>query len=161
MRRLLVVVAAMPTLAFGAHTDATICDRGDECATVDGNQGALVVANTNVPSGGTAFSCKVDTQTAETQCKAVPATSGQSHYINTLVISNHGTAQTISVTYGTGTNCATGNTVLVPALSFAINGGVAIQLDPPVQVTADKAICCKPAGANAFSCFISGFTKTP
>jgi hypothetical protein len=103
------------------------------------------------------FSCLVSAATATTQCQAAAA-AGASLYITDVTLSNGGTAQTVQLVQGTGTACATGLANAGPVINLAVNAGQDHTFATPIKLTAAAALCCKPGGATAFSCWVSGYT---
>lgn len=104
------------------------------------------------------FSCKVDAAVALTQCQAAPA-SGSLNVVD-VVVTNGGTAQTVTIQMGTGTACATGATTVVPAINLPVSGTVAVSFRQPIRLTALNALCCKPSGTTAFGCLVNGYTSS-
>lgn len=102
------------------------------------------------------FSCSVSSATADTECKAAGA-AGISYYIQTVTVSNGGTAQTVLLEEGTGSACASNAATLVPNIFLPVNGSVTIPVNPPIKTTAARAICCDISGTTAFSCSIQGY----
>lgn len=102
------------------------------------------------------FSCSVNAATAATQCQAAPA-AATFLYITDLVLTNGGTAQTVQLTSGTGTACATGLANVGPAINMTISGNIFTSFQTPIRIPAASALCCKPSGATAFGCWVSGY----
>jgi hypothetical protein len=101
------------------------------------------------------FSCSNDGVSAVTQCQAAPGAS-LSLYITDLAVSASA-AINVKIVYGTGTNCATGQTVLIPAMWFNANAGATRTFASPVKVASNNAVCCLPSGASG-SCSLQGYT---
>lgn len=68
------------------------------------------------------------------------------HWISTSALS-------VNVTYGTGTNCGTGNTILEGAQAVAANGGLVIPVSPVPKwiVPAGQALCINLSAATQVS----------
>lgn len=119
------------------------------------------VATPVIPSSGIPWpACSVSAATATTECWGTPGV-GKGWRILHVLLSNGGTAQSLQVVQGTGTNCGTGETAVTPVLYFAINGTVEVRFptEMPLAAPNEKNLCCKPSGSTAFSCMITAFTQ--
>jgi hypothetical protein len=108
------------------------------------------------------FTCRITAQTTTKECKAL--TAGIRTYVTDAIVSNNaGTAQTLKIVTGTGTDCATGAADLTHAVQFgAAVGNVNVgPFHTPLQpAAAGLAVCVTPSAATSYSATISGF-QTP
>jgi hypothetical protein len=95
--------------------------------------------------------------TTATQIIALAA--GAKIYICSLnVIGTSGTTPTFSLVYGTGSNCATGQNVLVNA--FATTAAVLYAFGNPVAVTpVGQAVCYLDTGTTPIQSYVIGFVQ--
>jgi hypothetical protein len=108
--------------------------------------------------GTTVFVCRVTAVTAATQCQAAPGAGLRAYVTDVTVSNNVGTAQTIKLVTGTGTNCATGTADLTHAVQFgAAVGNWDHSYATPLQPPAAAAICVTPSAATSISGTIAGF----
>lgn len=94
--------------------------------------------------------------TSGTAATQIIALSGaQKIYLcNVVVISSSGTTPTFSLVYGTGSNCATGQTVLLPAIATAGSGTLfTFGGTPQFVVPASNALCYLDAGTTPVQTF--------
>ena len=97
-----------------------------------------------------------------TQCEAAPA-AGLRAYVTDiqLVTSAAGTATTIQINYGTGTNCGTTSVAMSPAYPNTAAGNTFVlgMITPLIPLAATE-ICVVQAGTTAgtTAVYISGFT---
>lgn len=104
------------------------------------------------------FTCRVSAQTTTKECKAL--TAGLKTYVTDFVVTNNvGTAQTLKLVTGTGTDCATGAADLTHAFQFgAAVGNFGMPGMTPLQpAAAGLAVCVTPSAATSYSATISGF----
>ena len=104
------------------------------------------------------FTCRVTAQTVTKECKALVV--GMKVYVTDAILTNNvGTAQTLKLVTGTGTDCATGTADLTHAIQFgAAVGNQAIPLNTPLQPSATGlALCVTPSAATSYSATIAGF----
>jgi hypothetical protein len=105
------------------------------------------------------FTCRITAQTVTRECKAL--TAGMKTYVTDGILTNGvGTAQTLKLVTGTGTDCATGTADLTHAVQFGAAVGN-FNLGPfhtPLQpAAAGLAVCVAPSAATSYSVTISGF----
>lgn len=102
-----------------------------------------------------------------TQVKAVPASGGQHHITLILNQSTTSTANQWSIQSGTGTNCATATTAVLPAdgvstLYVGATNAQAVQIIPlngsPIHVTPGHAICVLGIATQLSRINIVGYT---
>lgn len=105
---------------------------------------------------GGAFACAISGATADTVCQAAPG-AGVRFYINSVVVSNAGTAQTVRLITGTGTTCGTGTAVVIPLQNLAINATVAMTFPTPLQTALNVDLCSDISGTTAHSVLVSGY----
>lgn len=107
------------------------------------------------------FTCRITAQTVTKECRAL--TAGLKTYVTDAVVSNNvGTAQTLKIVTGTGTDCATGAADLTHAVQFgaAVGNQVIGPFLTPLQPAAiGLAICVTPSAATSYSATISGFVS--
>jgi hypothetical protein len=62
-----------------------------------------------------------------------------------------GTATSVSLVYGTGTNCGTGQVALTPAFQIGVNGGIVVESMAwnGLAAPAGQALCIKTSAGNA------------
>jgi len=105
------------------------------------------------------YTCLLVAQSTTQQCKAL--TAGLKTYVTDGLVSNNvGTAQTLKLVTGTGTNCGTGTADLTHAVQFAAAvGNVNLgSFHTPLQpAAAGLAVCVTPSAATSYSATISGF----
>lgn len=98
-----------------------------------------------------------------TQIIAAPA-AGYRFYVTGVTINTRtaGTASTIQVVYGTGSNCATGTTSLTPLFAnttAGVNANLSYHRDAPLVPATANAICATQAGtAGTTDILITGYT---
>jgi len=78
----------------------------------------------------------------------IALTSGQKIYVCAITLQGGGTTPTFSLVYGTGTNCATGQTVLVTALGDLTANGVITFMHPVGVVASGNALCTLLTGTS-------------
>lgn len=124
------VTAGVPLGGFGAVISIPTAS-GNPCSSPD----AVLLSTSATTSGN-----------AATQLIALSATK-KVFLCSLTVIGQSGTLPTFSLVYGTGTNCATVQTVLVPAFATAANALFAFA--NPVQVTpTGQAVCYLDGGTT-------------
>lgn len=105
------------------------------------------------------FTCRVTAVSATTECKAL--TAGSKAFVTDAIVSNNvGTAQTIKLTVGTGTNCGTGTADLTHAVQFGAavgNFNLGPFLTPLQPAAAGLAVCVTPSAATSISATVNGF----
>ncbi len=111
------------------------------------------------------FNCSIAALgTTLTQCQAAPATGLKNYISSVTCASTTSTASTCLVRYGTGTNCATGTTSILPTLQSPANTGQPTNLSfspVPLIPTAANAICVIGGSAtNTTFVVITGFVAT-
>ena len=109
------------------------------------------------------FTCRVTAQTVTKECKAL--TAGMKTYVTDAIVSNNvGTAQTLKLVTGTGTDCAGATADLTHAVQFGAavgNQGLG-PFNTPLQPTAaGLAVCVTPSAATSYSATINGFVALP
>ena len=109
----------------------------------------------------TPFTCRITAQTVTKECQ--PLTAGRKAYVTNAIVSNNvGTAQTLKLVTGTGTDCATGAADMTHAVQFGaavgnqVIGPFPFQ-DPLQPAAAGLAICVTPSAATSYSATINGF----
>ena len=105
------------------------------------------------------FRCVVTAITAVTECRAAPA-AGLKVVVTDVTISNNvGTAQTVKLVTGTGTNCGTGTADLTHAIQFTASVGNWDHVyETALVAPAASAICVLPSAATSVSATINGLT---
>lgn len=145
MRRHVMVVVAGVLLA-ALHAASTIAPRAE--------------AQTNyvMSTGVSKYQCLVTAVTAATQCQAAPA-AGLRLYVTDVVFSNNvGTAQTMKLVTGTGSNCASSTADLSHAVQFgAAVGNFDKMFITALQAPAASAVCVTPSAATSVSATVVGF----
>jgi hypothetical protein len=106
----------------------------------------------------TPYQCRVTAATVTTECQAAPGV-GLRNYVTDVTVSNNvGTAQTLKLVTGTGSNCATGTADLTHAVRFGAAVGNWDHSDAtPPRPPAASAVCVAPSAATSFSATITGF----
>lgn len=71
-------------------------------------------------------------------------------YVCSFIINVGATATNVGLSYGTGTNCASGTGVLIPPLTLPINGLVVYGRDTgnAIQTPVGNALCVSASAAN-------------
>jgi hypothetical protein len=118
-------------------------------------------AEAQYPAAGqwNVFTCRVTAQTAITQCQAAPA-AGRLYVTDITFSNNVGTAQTLKLQTGTGTNCASSTADLSHAVQFgAAVGNWDHSYQIGLQVPTLSAVCVTPSAATSFSATLTGFTS--
>ena len=86
------------------------------------------------------------------------ATGKKIHICSMSVVGVSGTNPTFSLVYGTGSNCATGQTVLVPA--FATTAAAIYSFHGPVAIVpSSNALCYLDAGTTPVQSFIMTYIQ--
>lgn len=105
------------------------------------------------------FTCRILAQTVTRECKAL--TAGAKAFVTDAIVSNNvGTAQTLKITTGTGTDCATPGGDLTHPIQFGAavgNQNIGPFLTPLQPSAAGLAICVAPSAATSYSATINGF----
>lgn len=169
--RKLALLALLPSLALAQVTTAPkgqVCNATGKCADVtlgklgiytDATQSSTAI---KPPASAVPTSCMVNATTGTAQCSAAPGT-GLYFYITSVMFSNGDTAQNIQIVQGTGSNCGTGQTVVVPSVFLPANSGgvLPFPISTPLKGTAaNQQLCCKPSGTSAFSCLITYYVAS-
>ena len=122
------------------------------------------------PGGAGSWSCGLASVAASlTQCQAAPGYGLRLYVTDITVQTTTATAGSYQLRYGTGTNCATGTTVLYPAFVGAFTAPVIslppqyIGFQPPLAVGAtqgaNQALCVFGTAVNTIAVSIQGFTS--
>lgn len=87
--------------------------------------------------------------TGDTQI--IAASGSTTIYVCGYNIHIGGTATNVKLTYGTGSNCGTGNTALTPAWQFIANAGKVVHSPfwAGLKTTGSQALCVNASAANA------------
>ena len=101
-----------------------------------------------------------------TEVKAIPAAGGQHHITTIIDQSTTATVNSWSIESGTGTNCATTTTAVLPSdnVSTQFNGvtnaqsAQVIQLSTPLHILPGHAICVKGIATQLTKIAIVGYT---
>lgn len=109
------------------------------------------------PGPNPTWTCRVTAITAATECRAVAA-AGTRNYVTDVTISNNvGTAQTVKLVTGTGSNCAGATADLTHAVQFgAAVGNWDHVYETALVPTVGHAICVTPSAATSVSATITG-----
>lgn len=125
------------------------CDASGNCATYDssGRVGIQPGSNPCASPGATLVSVTGSTS-GTTAVEVVAASAGAKVYVCSMnIVGVSGTTPTFSLVQGTGTNCATGQTVLVQAWQQAAN--TLYSFHGPVAVSgASNAVCYLQTGTT-------------
>jgi hypothetical protein len=108
---------------------------------------------------GAAFQCQVAAVSVTTKCTGTTPGALKRWYVTDFVLTNNvGTAQTIGISYGTGSNCATGTTVMLQPVQFgAAVGNFGQSLQTPLAAALATDVCIVPSAATSFSGTLTGF----
>ena len=105
-----------------------------------------------------------------TMTQILPATAGQSVYVTSLVlVSSTATAGAFALRAGTGTDCATSTTGVIPqpgisspTLTYVYPGNASsplnLQFNPPVKAPLGFALCLVGTATNLARGQVNGFT---
>lgn len=113
------------------------------------------------------WTCALDNIAASlTQCIAVPA-SGSYYITSVIAVSTTSTAGTFAIRSGTGSNCGTSTTGVMPGAStsrtYVLPANTAAPFNQSsvagVQVTAGHAVCVIGAATNTTNIVISGYRQ--
>jgi hypothetical protein len=117
--------------------------------------------------GPVPWACSLDNIAATlTQCQAVPGAGLKLYLTDITVQSTTATAGQFLVRFGTGANCGTGTTSLLPSaatvvrLAYPLNTAspTSIRFITPLSATANNAICILCVATNTCTVQMSGFT---
>jgi hypothetical protein len=147
----------------GAQRVFLMCFDGTTWDRCRGSDGVLF---TRAGGPGT-WSCSLDAIGATlTECRPAPG-AGLKLYLTDLVIgSTTATAGQFLVRYGTGTNCGTGTTSLLPAAATVARYGyplntsapATLRFATPLGAAANSAICIICVATNTCTVQMSGYT---
>lgn len=104
-----------------------------------------------IPGGSLRFSAFITLSTnTTTQIFAAPA-AGMFAFVTDIKLftTTAGTATSVTIEYGTGTNCATAPTALTPGISNTTIGITQLDFTMPLVPAAANAICAVQAGTTA------------
>jgi hypothetical protein len=140
------------SLALGSATTDVNAD-GDVVNLLATRGGRLYVTTAHP---NRVFGCVADHNTAQTNHSLIAATgsAATSLYITDIMISNGATAGDVKLLDGSG------GTVLWQVY-LAINGGCAIQLQTPIKLTANTALCFTSTSVTTHTVAASGFISAP
>ena len=83
------------------------------------------------------------------QTQTVAGVAGRSIYICGWHVTNSGASGTFQLSYGTGSNCGTGNALVTPAFTVTSTAPATDHIDyAVVQVPAGNALCINPSVAT-------------
>lgn len=93
----------------------------------------------------------------------VAAATGKAVYVCGFIFWTGAAATNVSLVYGTGTACATGETALTPAFQFAANSGIVddAALWNGIWVPEGKALCVKTSAGNAVQALVKYVQQVP
>lgn len=128
MRRLLLALAFL-VLMPGAQAQGPIVGPGQTILCSNPLRGG-------VPSGGFVGTA------ALAQIQGMGGIAGQSIYICGWHITNSAASGTFAFSYGTGTNCGTGTTVLIPPVNVSSSAPATDHIDYAfIQIPAGNSLC--------------------
>lgn len=117
--------------------------------------------------GPVPWSCSLDAIAATlTQCQAAPGAGLKLYLTDIVAQSTTATAGLFLIRYGTGTNCGTGTTSLLPAAATVVRlahpantaAPTSIKLQVPLATAANNAICAVGVATNTLTVQMSGYT---
>jgi hypothetical protein len=122
-----------------------------------------------IRSGGLsqAWTCSLDNiGTTLTECQAAPGTGKQLYVTDIKAQSTTATAGQFLLRYGTGANCGTGTTSLLPSAATVVRLAAPANTAPPTDihfltplaVPINNAICLLGVVTNTVTIQLSGFT---
>jgi hypothetical protein len=143
-----------PFLAAGrAVADAaapTAVTAGNQGSAIEDLYGRLMVQDFH-PNHWT---CNLGATSTLTQCQATPG-AGLSLYVTDVIFSPT-LAGTLTLTAGTGTNCASTSVTFAGPYAVAAASTIDIPMRTPFKLTANTELCCSPS--TSATCTVSGFT---
>jgi len=90
---------------------------------------------------------------AQTNTSLKAATASNSHYITDILVTNDGTAAiTVALLDGSG------GTSLIGTQKVAASGGFNMNLNTPIKLTANTALCLTTTGTSNFAVAVVGYT---
>lgn len=99
--------------------------------------------------GGNVFTTVSGTTSGTSATQIVALSAGKKIWVcASLFTSTSGTTPTISLVYGTGSNCATGQTVLMPAMALAATAGTPINIVGTFVTASANALCYLQTGTT-------------
>lgn len=113
------------------------------------------------------FTCSLTGLAATlTQCQAAPAAGLRLYVTDVVVQTTTATSGQFSIQSGTGTNCGTATTAVMPSGNVANRfnappntaGALSVDLDTPLALTAGHALCVIGTVTNTVSIQIVGYT---
>ena len=119
-----------------------------------------VTVTTNAVAAGSraAFSSNATSEDFSSTEIAVAAVTGKTHYVQQVIISNGGTARTVTIGAGETTNEVT--TVLLGPVSCAANSTQTFKFAVPISAGSATDVTVDASGASAGSCVhIQGYTE--
>lgn len=149
MRAFIVALCGSVPLGAAAIPPVLTCDTGGDCAGFD-SSGRIGVQPGGNPcfSPGATLSSVTGTTSGTTAVQIIALSGTTSIYICSLtVVGVSGTTPTFSLVYGTGTNCATGQTVLIGAWTTAANTVYPFAY-PVAIVPSGQALCYLDSGTT-------------
>lgn len=94
-----------------------------------------------------------------TLTQVIPLVTGQQIYICSLAIQGvSGTTPTLSWSYGTGANCGTGTTTLIPSMATAAGAFFPFPM-PVTKVPAGKALCYQGGGTTPVQNYVLTYVQ--
>lgn len=128
-----------------------------------------LLAQVNYSTPITNWSCGLDNIGATlTQCQPAPAAGLRLYVTDVVITSTTATAGQFLIRYGTGANCVTGTTSLLPSaatvarLPYPANtsvvGPTSISLRTPVAAPAANAVCIICVATNTCTVQMTGYT---
>jgi hypothetical protein len=89
----------------------------------------------------------------------IPAVAGQQIWICSMIVHGvSGTTPTLTFDYGSGSNCATGTTVIIPALSTAAGAFFPFP-NPVTKVPIGKALCYQGGGTSPVQTYLMSYVQ--
>ena len=119
--------------------------------------GAATAATSTVSSFGWVVNATNADWSGTEAIKAAPATTGQSHYINSIVLNS---ASAINFTIGAGETASAVTTVIVGPIYMAANTTLPqIVFHKPIKLAADTALVMDASGAGNATVIVEGYTE--
>ena len=89
---------------------------------------------------------------------ALPAGAGISFYVDSVLLSNGPTPQTLKVISSTTTACGGSPADVTSSVYLGVNGGAMLHFFTPIKTAqSNPYLCCQGSGSTAASCTVTGF----
>jgi hypothetical protein len=159
MRALSLGLAVVTGILYGQvpSQKVRVCDPATGACNIVATDGALSMT----PDRPGRFVCRVSGFTSLTNMTCTPSlppASGTYHYVDSVMLSNGPTAQTLKVISSTVSGCASSTADVTSTTYLGVNGGGMLHFFTPIKTAASASyLCCQSSGGGAASCTVTGF----